>query len=168
MHNPLGSSRRSPGCRDQRHTQPTTQLAKSAPSWQRREAGCSLSPTQGPREAGSAASPPLRIGLGLQKDPPPFSHRVEEVGLRAQREKPQTGLQVACPDAGVELLEAKAREAFRERLTPSPVLPQSAEATHKGAWKSRTFRALPPPAQGEPTLLRSLAVTLSSSRHGKR
>lgn len=72
LHNPLASSRRSLGCQDQLHTQPTTQLAKSAPSWQQREAGCSLSPTEGPREAGSAASPPLRIRLGLQKDPPPF------------------------------------------------------------------------------------------------
>lgn len=74
---------------------------------------------------------------------PTSAHRVEEVGLGAQREQAQAGLQVARPHARVQLL--RRRELVTGRSVP----------TAKGG-------SLSP----HPTLLRSLAVTPSSSRQG--
>lgn len=142
-----GRSRQAP---QGRHRRPPAALpAGSARPWQPRAAVWCPSP------AGMGSiSPAAYMWHGapgphwaphhlLGSPSPTRAHRVEEVGLGTQREQAQAGLQVARPHARVQLLQKR-------------------ELVMGGSVPTATEGSLSP----HPTLLRSLAVTPSSSRQG--
>lgn len=101
---------------------------------------------------------------------PAETYWMEKVRLRSQRQQPETRLQVPGPHARVELLKEKTQtqiSLFIPFLSHSLRVAKGANLTLDIIWL--VFKGENKCVVGFLlTLLRSLAVTLSSSRHGIR
>lgn len=147
-----GSGRSHRALRGRRRTPPAALPAGSARPWRPRAAALcpspagtgSLNPAVCPWDGALGPPPPPNTAPSPGTPIPTGAHRVEEVGLGAQREQAQAGLQVARPHARVQLLRRR-------------------DPVKRGICPHRQEGGSPHP---HPTLLRSLAVTPSSSRQG--